>query len=45
MHIERMTPQQIIDYELATGAFHMYTFADDLRLMDKRIFSNSGKER
>jgi 2,3-bisphosphoglycerate-dependent phosphoglycerate mutase len=38
MHIEHMTPKQIIDYELATGAFHMYTFDDDLGLKDKRIF-------
>ena len=39
MHIEQMTPQQILDYELATGAFHRYTFDDDLRLIDKHIFS------
>jgi len=44
MHIEQMTPQQIIDYELATGAPHQYTFDDDLRLIEKRIISNSGKE-
>jgi 2,3-bisphosphoglycerate-dependent phosphoglycerate mutase len=37
MHIEQMTPQQIIDYEMATGAPHLYTFDDDLRLIDKRI--------
>jgi 2,3-bisphosphoglycerate-dependent phosphoglycerate mutase len=45
MHIEQMTPQQIIDYELATGTPHLYTFDDDLRLKDKRIFYNPGKER
>ena len=45
MHIEQMTPQQIINYELATGAPHLYLFDDDLRLIDKRIFSNSGKEK
>lgn len=45
MHIEQMTPQQILDYELATGATHMYTFDNDLRLIDKRIFSNPGKDR
>ena len=39
MHIEQMTPQQIIDYELATGAPHMYAFDDDLRVIDKRIFT------
>lgn len=45
MHIEQMTPQQILGYELATGATHMYTFDNDLRLIDKRIFSNPGKDR
>ena len=45
MHIEQMTPQQILDYELATGAPHLYLFDDDLHLIKKRIFSNHGKER
>ena len=44
MHIEKMTPQQIIDYELATGAPHLYTFDDDLRLIDKRIISGQARE-
>lgn len=44
MHIEQMTPQQILDYELATGAPHLYVFNDDLDLIDKQIFSNPGKE-
>jgi 2,3-bisphosphoglycerate-dependent phosphoglycerate mutase len=44
MHIEQMTPQQIIDYELATGAPLMYAFDYDLRLIDKRILSNPGNE-
>jgi 2,3-bisphosphoglycerate-dependent phosphoglycerate mutase len=44
MHIEQMTPQQIIDYELATGAPLMYAFDNDLRLIDKRILSNPGNE-
>ncbi len=44
MHIEQLTPQQIIDYELATGAPHLYTFDDDLRLTDKRIIVNPVKE-
>lgn len=44
MHIEEMTPQQILDYELATGAPHVYVFNDDLDLIDKQIFSNPGKE-
>jgi 2,3-bisphosphoglycerate-dependent phosphoglycerate mutase len=39
-----MTPQQIIDYELATGAPLMYAFDNDLRLIDKRILSNPGNE-
>jgi len=39
MHIEQMTPQQIIGYELATGAPHMYAFDDDLSVIDKRIFA------
>ncbi len=41
MHLEQMTPQQIVDYELATGAPHLYIFDDDLALIDKRIISNS----
>lgn len=44
MHIEEMTSQQIVDYELATGAPHMYTFDSDLCLIDRRIFSNTAKE-
>ncbi len=40
MHIEQMTPQQIIDYELATGTPHVYTFDKALRLIDKHIISN-----
>lgn len=45
MHIEQMTPQQILDYELATGAAHLYQFDDELDLIDKRIFSNPSKEK
>ncbi len=44
MHIEEMTPQQILGYELATGAPHLYVFNDDLDLIDKQIFSNPDKE-
>ncbi|WP_248800960.1 2,3-bisphosphoglycerate-dependent phosphoglycerate mutase [Pseudomonas sp. MWU13-2105] len=43
MHIEQMTPQQIIDYELATGVPHLYTFDNDLRLVDKLIVSKAGQ--
>ena len=45
MHIENMTPQQIIDYEMATGAPHLYIFDDDLHLIDKLIISNVDRER
>lgn len=45
MHIEKMTPQQIIAYEMATGVAHLYTFDDDLRLIDKLIISNVDKEK
>ncbi len=38
MHIEQMTSQQIIDYELATGVPHLYVFDDDLHLIKKQIF-------
>ncbi len=40
MHIEQMTPQQIIDYELATGVPHLYAFDDNLHLKDKRVMPN-----
>lgn len=43
MHIEKMTPQQIIDYEMETGVPHRYTFDDELRLIDKLIISNVDK--
>jgi 2,3-bisphosphoglycerate-dependent phosphoglycerate mutase len=36
MHIEKMTPQQIINYELATGVPHVYTFDADLCITDKQ---------
>lgn len=45
MHIEQMAPQQIIDYEVATGAPHLYRFDDDLCLIDKRILSNPITEK
>ena len=37
MHIENMTPQQIIEYELSTGTPHVYTFDEHLQLTGKRI--------
>jgi 2,3-bisphosphoglycerate-dependent phosphoglycerate mutase len=45
MHIENMTPQQIIDYEMATGAPHLYIFDEACRLVDKQIFSGHGVDR
>ena len=45
MHIENMTPRQIIDYELATAVPHLYTFDDEVRLVDKQIISDFGEER
>lgn len=44
MHIEQMTPQQIIDFELATAVPYLYTFDDGVHLIDKKIISNLGKE-
>ena len=35
MHIEGMTPQQIIDYELPTGEPHVYRFDERARIFDK----------
>lgn len=45
MHIEQMTPQQIIDCELPTGTPLLYTLDDDLYLIEKRIISNSGNKK
>ena len=45
MHIEHMTPQQIVDFEMATGAPHLYIFDDEYRLIDKRIISSRDKDR
>ncbi len=44
MHIEQMTPQQIIAYELETGSPHLYEFDNELRLIAKRVFSVSGND-
>lgn len=43
MHIEQMTPQQIIDYELATGVPHIYTFDKDLCLVKKQMHTSARK--
>ena len=45
MHIEQMTPQQILDYELATATPHRYTFDDELHLIEKQIIVNPDKEK
>lgn len=45
MQIEQKTPQQIVDYELATGMPYLYTFDGDLHPTRKQIFSNPGKEK
>ncbi len=37
MHLEGMTPEQILKYELATGAPHIYDFDADLKLSGKQI--------
>ncbi len=42
MYIERMTPEQIVAYELETGSPHLYEFDDHLNLLAKRIFSVAG---
>ncbi|MEJ2363054.1 MAG: histidine phosphatase family protein [Gammaproteobacteria bacterium] len=44
MHIEKMTPSQIIDYELATAVPHLYVFDDDGHLTKKHIISTAGKD-
>ena len=40
MHIEQMTPQQIIDYELPTGEPHVYRFDNQIRVIDKFIVNS-----
>lgn len=39
MCIEEMTPQQIIDYELATGVPHQYSFDHEMHLIKKQVLS------
>lgn len=43
MYIEGMTPQQIIDYELATGAPHLYLFDSNLRPIKKQVLTYTRK--
>ncbi len=37
MHIEGMSPEQIIKFELPTGVPYLYSFDSDLRLVERRI--------
>jgi len=39
MYIERMTPQQILDYELPTGEPHIYIFNEQAQIIDKYVLS------
>ena len=39
MHIEKMAPEQIIDYELKTGTPHIYDFDSQMQIRDQRILS------
>lgn len=43
MRIEQLSPQQIMEYQLATGSPHEYIFDDRLELLEKQILSNSGR--
>jgi len=45
MHIEQMTPEQILAYELETGAPHLYDFDERMQLLDKQVLRTPGKER
>ncbi len=39
MHIEKMTPAEILNYELATGAPHIYEFDENLQITNKEILT------
>lgn len=38
MHLEKMTPDEILQYELATGVPHIYDFDDSMTLLAKHVF-------
>lgn len=40
MDIEAMSPEQIADYELATGVPHIYRFDDRLSLLEKQVLGS-----
>ncbi len=39
MHLEGMTPEQIVQYELATGTPHVYRFDAEMNPLEKRILA------
>jgi len=41
MHLERMTQQQIIDYELPTGEPHVYHFDEQAQVVGKHILNSN----
>jgi 2,3-bisphosphoglycerate-dependent phosphoglycerate mutase len=41
MHLEDMTPEQILNYELKTGTPHIYEFDPQMNLTDKIILDPS----
>ncbi|HEC18830.1 MAG TPA: 2,3-bisphosphoglycerate-dependent phosphoglycerate mutase [Gammaproteobacteria bacterium] len=43
MLIEKLTPQEIVDFEFPTGTPHIYTFGASLELQDKRILTPDTK--
>ncbi len=45
MYIERMTPQQIIDYELPTGVPHVYAFNEQAQIIDKCVLSANNQSQ
>lgn len=41
MHIEGLSPQQIVGYELPTGSPHRYRFDEHMQLVDKTVLSGN----
>ena len=37
MHLEQLTKEQILDYELPTGSPHVYRFDANMRMLDKQV--------
>ena len=40
MHIEHLTPEQITDFQIATGSIHIYSFDDNQQMTNKKILGN-----